>query len=91
MKLVLHGITHKDSQIIARERGIGHRIMIEIKVKGDARRLYYHPTPNPVKVALLLGGDGLAYETVPVDTSRGEQHTPAFRGHQSERQSAGDR
>jgi GST-like protein len=40
---------------------------------------YYHPTPNPVKVALLLEEAGLAYETVPVDTSRGEQHTPAFR------------
>jgi len=42
-------------------------------------RFYYHPTPNPVKVALLLEETGLAYETVPVDTSRGEQHTPAFR------------
>jgi GSH-dependent disulfide-bond oxidoreductase len=42
-------------------------------------RFYYHPTPNPVKIALLLEETGLAYETVPVDTSRGEQHTPAFR------------
>ncbi len=42
-------------------------------------RFYYHPTPNPAKVALLLEETGLAYETVPVDTSRGEQHTPAFR------------
>ena len=42
-------------------------------------RFYYHPTPNPAKVALLLEEAGLAYETVPVDTSKGEQHTPAFR------------
>jgi GST-like protein len=42
-------------------------------------RFYYHPTPNPVKVALLLEETGLAYETVPVDTSRGEQHTSAYR------------
>jgi GST-like protein len=42
-------------------------------------RFYFHPTPNPLKVALLLEETGLAYEMVPVDTSRGEQHTPAFR------------
>jgi len=42
-------------------------------------RFYFHPTPNPAKVALLLEESGLPYETVPVDTSKGEQHTPAFR------------
>jgi GST-like protein len=42
-------------------------------------RFYFHPTPNPVKVALFLEEAGLAYETVPVDTSKGEQHKPAFR------------
>jgi len=42
-------------------------------------RLYFHPTPNPFKVALFLEESGLAYEVVPVDTSKGEQHTPAFR------------
>jgi GSH-dependent disulfide-bond oxidoreductase len=42
-------------------------------------RFYFHPTPNPAKVALFLEEAGLAYETVPVDTSRGEQHQPAFR------------
>jgi GST-like protein len=42
-------------------------------------RFYFHPTPNPAKVALLLEELGLPYEVVPVDTSRGEQHTPAFR------------
>jgi GSH-dependent disulfide-bond oxidoreductase len=42
-------------------------------------RFYYHPTPNPAKVALLLEELALPYETIPVDTGRGEQHTPAFR------------
>ena len=42
-------------------------------------RFYFHPTPNPAKVALLLEETGLAYEVVPVDTSKGEQHDPAFR------------
>lgn len=42
-------------------------------------RFYYHPTPNPAKVALLLEELGLAYEVIPVDTSKGEQHDPAFR------------
>jgi GSH-dependent disulfide-bond oxidoreductase len=42
-------------------------------------RFYFHPTPNPAKIALFLEEAGLAYETMPVDTSRGEQHAPAFR------------
>src|SRR6201996_2984794 len=42
-------------------------------------KFYYHPTPNPAKVALLLEELGLPYETVPGDTSKGEQHLPAFR------------
>jgi len=42
-------------------------------------RFYFHPTPNPFKVALFLEESGLAYEVVPVDTSKGEQHAPAFR------------
>lgn len=42
-------------------------------------RFYFHPTPNPVKVALLLEETGLPYELVPVDTSKGEQHSPEFR------------
>jgi GST-like protein len=42
-------------------------------------RFYYHPTPNPAKVALFLEETGLAYEVVPVDTRKGEQHAPAFR------------
>ena len=42
-------------------------------------RFYFHPTPNPAKVALFLEEAGLPYEMVPVDTSKGEQHLPAFR------------
>jgi GST-like protein len=39
---------------------------------------YYHPSPNPAKVALFLEESGLPYELVPVDTRKGEQHEPAF-------------
>jgi len=42
-------------------------------------RFYYHPSPNPAKVALYLEESGLDYEMVPVDTRRGEQHDPAFK------------
>jgi GST-like protein len=42
-------------------------------------RFYFHPTPNPAKVALFLEEAGLDYEVIPVDTSKGEQHLPAFR------------
>lgn len=40
---------------------------------------YFHPTPNPAKIALFLQESGLAYELRPIDTSKGEQHTAAFR------------
>ncbi len=42
-------------------------------------RFYFHPTPNPAKVALFLEETGLPYEALPVDTGKGEQHKPAFR------------
>ncbi len=41
-------------------------------------RFYFHPSPNPMKVALFLEEAGLPYELVPVDTRRGEQFDPAF-------------
>ncbi len=41
-------------------------------------KFYYHPSPNPVKVALFLEEAGLEYETIPVDTRRGEQFAPEF-------------
>jgi GST-like protein len=42
-------------------------------------RFYFHHTPNPMKVALFLEESGLPYEVVPVDTYKGEQHSPEFR------------
>lgn len=41
-------------------------------------KFYYHPSPNPAKVALYLEEVGLPYEVVPVDTRKGEQFDPAF-------------
>ena len=41
-------------------------------------KLYYHPAPNPAKVALFLEEAGLPYEVVPVDIRKGDQHLPAF-------------
>jgi len=42
-------------------------------------KFYFNLAPNPTKVALMLEDTGLPYELVPVDTRKGEQHTPAFR------------
>jgi len=42
-------------------------------------RFYFHPTPNPAKIALFLEEVELPYELVPIDTSKGEQHLAAFR------------
>jgi len=41
-------------------------------------KLYYHPSPNPAKVALFLEEAGLPYELMPVDTRKGEQFKPDF-------------
>ena len=41
-------------------------------------KFYYSLAPNPMKVALMLEETGLAYEPIPVDTRKGEQHLPAF-------------
>ena len=41
-------------------------------------KFYYHPSPNPLKVALFLEETGMPYEVMPVDTRKGEQHAPAF-------------
>jgi GST-like protein len=41
-------------------------------------KFYYHPSPNPAKVALFLEEAGLPYELVPVDTRKGEQHKPEY-------------
>jgi GST-like protein len=41
-------------------------------------KFYYSLAPNPMKVALFLEESGLAYEAVPVDTRKGDQHKPEF-------------
>lgn len=42
-------------------------------------RFYFHPSPNPMKAALLLEELELGYELVAIDTFKGEQHESAFR------------
>ena len=37
-------------------------------------RFYFSGAPNPTKVALFLEEAGLAYEAIPADTRKGEQH-----------------
>ena len=41
-------------------------------------KFYYHTSPNPVKVALYLEETNTPYELMPIDTRKGEQHTPEF-------------
>jgi GST-like protein len=42
-------------------------------------KFHFNLAPNPMKVALLLEELGLPYEALPVDTRKGEQHSPAFK------------
>jgi len=42
-------------------------------------RFYFHPSPNPLKVALFLEEAGMAFEVIPIDSRKGEQHRPEFR------------
>jgi len=42
-------------------------------------KLYFHHTPNPMKVVLMLEEIARAYELVPIDMFAGEQHQPAYR------------
>ncbi len=42
-------------------------------------KLYYHPSPNPLKIALYLEETGTPYELIGVDTRKGEQHSAAFK------------
>lgn len=41
-------------------------------------KFYYSGAPNPMKVALFLEESGLAYEPMPVDTRKGDQHKPDY-------------
>ncbi|BEU26448.1 glutathione S-transferase N-terminal domain-containing protein [Paraburkholderia sp. 22B1P] len=42
-------------------------------------QFYFHPSPNPLKVALLLEELDTPFELSSVDTFKGEQHAPAYR------------
>ena len=44
----------------------------------DRLQLYSLPTPNGVKVSIMLEEIGLPYEVHLVDFNKGEQHTPEF-------------
>src|SRR2546423_4419244 len=41
-------------------------------------KFYYSTAPNPMKVALCLEEMGLAYDPIPVDTRKGEQHKAGY-------------
>ena len=41
-------------------------------------KFYYSGAPNPTKIALFLEEAGLAYEPIPVDTRKGDQHKPEY-------------
>jgi GST-like protein len=41
-------------------------------------KFYFSLAPNPMKVALLLEELGAEYEPIPIDTRKGQQHTPEF-------------
>lgn len=42
-------------------------------------KFYFHPSPNPLKIALYLEETSLPYELIPVDTRKGEQHGESFK------------
>ena len=42
-------------------------------------KFYFSGAPNPMKVALFLEEAGISYEPIPIDTRKGDQHTPAFK------------
>ncbi len=41
-------------------------------------KFYFNLAPNPMKVALMLEELGAEYEPMPVDTRKGQQHTPEY-------------
>ncbi|WP_112322794.1 glutathione S-transferase family protein [Oceanibium sediminis] len=40
---------------------------------------FFNAAPNPLKVGLFLEEAGLKYRAVPIDTKKGDQHSPGFR------------
>ena len=65
--------------LLSRRSSIGLARSKRTRIETHVIRFYFHPTPNPAKIALFLEEAGLAYETIPVDTSKGEQHAASFR------------
>jgi GST-like protein len=50
----------------------------ECKGNASVPKLYFHSTPNSMKVALYLEELGTPYEIVPIDIFKGEQHSAEF-------------
>jgi len=42
-------------------------------------KYYYNLGPNPMKVTLFLEESGLAYDAIPIDGRKGDQHTPEYK------------
>ncbi len=42
-------------------------------------KFYFSGAPNPMKVALFLEEAGMAYEPIPIDTRKGDQHAVEFK------------
>ena len=42
-------------------------------------KFYYNTSPNPMKIALCLEEMNLAYEAIPIDTRKGDQHSDSFK------------
>src|ERR1700687_1228586 len=61
-----------------RHRGYNSRLMVTGIKETHMIKFYYHPSPNPAKVALFLEESGLPYELGPIDTRKGEQFAPSF-------------
>ena len=41
-------------------------------------KFYYNTSPNPMKIALCLEEMNLPYEAIPIDTRKGDQHSPSY-------------
>lgn len=41
-------------------------------------KLYFHTSPNPMKPLLMVEETGRPYTIVPIDTRKGDQHTPEY-------------
>ena len=41
-------------------------------------KFYYNTSPNPMKIALCLEEMDLSYEAIPIDTRKGDQHSPSY-------------